>query len=67
MVKKISREIAKQNIYDTLKKRVYIFPQKWNQIKIEQIRAGNLHRPETKKQQNERMSGYLLTFFTFFC
>ena len=50
MVKKISREIAKQNIYDTLEKRVYIFPQKWNQIKIEQIRAGNLHRPETKKK-----------------
>ena len=46
MVKKTSREIAKQNIY---RRREYIFPQKWNQIKIEQIRAGNLHRPETKK------------------
>ena len=51
MVKKKSQEKLQSRTYMIRWRRecMYIFPQKWNQIKIEQIRAGNLHRPETKK------------------
>ena len=49
--KNLKRNCKAEHIQE---KREYIFPQKWNQIKIEQIRAGNLHRPETKK--NSKMN-----------
>ena len=51
MVKKPQEKLQSRTY--TGEEREYIFPQKWNQIKIEQIRAGNLHRPETKKKNSK--------------